>query len=59
MVKKMKETHECRDCGRNFRLEVYEKHVKICLRVFTKKNRENSLNRKASFTTTSTTTINE
>lgn len=47
-MRKRNENHECPDCGRTFRFEVFEKHVKICLRVFPKKNRENSLIRKAS-----------
>ena len=51
-MRKQKEMHECSDCGRSFRYEVYEKHIKICIKVFTKKNRENSLNRKTSLNTT-------
>ena len=45
--------HECSDCGRSFRYEVFEKHIKICVKVFTKKNRESSLSRKATFTANS------
>ncbi|EAS07289.2 zinc finger, C2H2 type protein (macronuclear) [Tetrahymena thermophila SB210] len=52
IMRKQKEMHECPDCGRSFRYDTYEKHVKICVRVFTKKNRENSLNRKASLNVT-------
>jgi hypothetical protein len=31
---KQMELHECPDCGRSFNNEVYDKHVRICNKVF-------------------------
>ena len=32
--------NECPDCGRQFNPEAYDKHVKICKKVFQKKRKE-------------------
>ncbi|KAL4466340.1 hypothetical protein ABPG72_020189 [Tetrahymena utriculariae] len=59
IMRRQKEMHECPDCGRSFHYDTYEKHVKICVRVFTKKNRENSLIRKASLNATGSNQVQQ